>query len=64
MENALDLLLEYHRRIGEINLAAAQTPFRISKQIWKLHAEMSGRLILVASEGAGSESTARPSPEP
>lgn len=46
------ILQEYHRRISEIFLAAGQTPFRICKQIWALHAEMERRLTLVAGDGA------------
>lgn len=38
------LLKEYHAKIGEIFLAKGQTPFRICKQIWKVHAEMTGKL--------------------
>ena len=39
-----DILHEYHRRIVEIFLAAGQTPYRICKQLWTLHAEMERRL--------------------
>lgn len=36
-------LEEYHRRIGEIFLARGQTPYRICKQLWALHAEFERR---------------------
>jgi hypothetical protein len=53
-----ELLKEYHRRIGEIFLARNQTPFRISKQIWRLHAEMERRLTLLGSDAAISNQNA------
>lgn len=40
------MLTEYHRKIGEIFLARSQTPYRICKQIWALHAEFERRLTL------------------
>lgn len=43
--NYEEMLMEYHRRIEEIFLAAGQSPFRICKQVWRLHAEMSRRLV-------------------
>ena len=43
------LLAEYHRRIGDIFLAPGQTPYRICKQVWQLHAEM-GRLLAVTPD--------------
>lgn len=39
-----EILGEYHRRIGEIFLASGQTPYRICKQLWALHAEMERRI--------------------
>lgn len=53
--NYEEVLMEYHHRIGEIFLAAGQTPFRICKQLWALHAEMSGRLALEAGERKAQE---------
>ncbi len=40
----MDILHEYHERISDIFMAPGQTPFRISKQVWALHAEMERRI--------------------
>ena len=48
-----DILHEYHRRIGEIFLAAGQTPYRICKQLWTLHAEMERRLTPLPPDACG-----------
>jgi hypothetical protein len=50
--NTEELLLDYHKRIGEIFLAKGQTPFRISRQIWKLHAEYEGKLSRLLTQAA------------
>ena len=48
--NYEDLLREYHHLIGEIFLAKGQTPYRICKQLWALHAEFERRLTLIAAD--------------
>jgi len=38
----------YHDAIGEIFLAPSQTPYKICKQVWALHAKQSTRLAVEA----------------
>lgn len=42
--------LSYHNAVGGIFLAAGQTPYKICKQIWALHADRSAKLAMEATK--------------